>query len=265
MSFWQRFEDYLADIENDSKEGLDSLLKFIDAPEEPLELERILDNLFPLFDALHALRTFYADYDPSIDPSMWKNICLKLKLFPEFQEITSSFFYPKSVKSLFGESINHMSTYVAVWQQPGLIETRQKYYLLLAHCLIAVSILRDRMEEQKLSKLEISNYTSNIPNSLLAVRNLAHPKSILDSLSNLWKPPKDLLAELKGCQDKITDPLVTLFNYLLDVKYPPKRKKGETTYKPGKRRDIIPKLDLPVTAMKSIPTLTRVRRKWLVN
>lgn len=61
MNFWKEIQQYLID-KGYAQDSLDSLRKFIDAPDDPTELARIIENLQILLNFLNSLVDRYPDH-----------------------------------------------------------------------------------------------------------------------------------------------------------------------------------------------------------
>lgn len=143
MKLWKKLNDHL-EAKGHAENDLNSLLKFIDALEDPIELSRVINNFLQIIPNMNSLLQLYTGFDLSIPLFEWQNICLELIAGPT------------TVKMLVGTNKNGKMplrgyydtnpVYVALWQRPGSVSDRQKYFLLIAHCLIAIAVLRNRMD-----------------------------------------------------------------------------------------------------------------------
>jgi len=222
MNLWEVLCDHLSSKGHD-EDDLCSLRKFIDAIEDPIELPRVLENLLQITSFLQRIDKLYSEFDFHLPVSSWTAICVELKNDPAMQELLIA--TNKKGKMPLRGYYDTNPVYVAVWQRPGSVTGQQAYFQLLAHCLIAVTILRVRMNKQSslgVSEQELDNY--NISAALLAVRNLSLPENfnILELLPNLIVEPVDLLEILEKSNDKLS-PLKVLLKYLLSLRRPPHR------------------------------------------
>lgn len=246
MSLWQKFGDHLG-ANGFDKNNLCTLLKFIDAIEDPIELPRILDNLLQIIPCLQNLVKHYSGFDLGLPLSEWRAICLELKSAPEMRAMLNATI--KKGKMPLRKKYKTNPVYVAVWQRPGSPSDQHTYFQLLAHCLIAVDILRERTDKQKLNnvtKQELDDFKGNICRSLLTVRNLSTPENliILEALPDLNIAPEALLEIIKKRSDDF-DPLKVLLNYLLRIRKPTHRQEHAHTSPSEPRRKRDPRADLP--------------------
>jgi hypothetical protein len=238
MSLWQKISEHL-DNHGFDQNYLHSLLKFIDALE--IELPRIIDNLLLLLPALNRLINHYSGFDFNIPIPKWEAICRELKNSPALQQMLAE--TNKKGKMPLRKKYVSNPVYVAIWQRPDSPSGQRTYYMLLAHFLIAVAILRGRMAEQahlNLSEQEQDNFNGNIIASLLAVRNLSLPKNLatLEAFNDLNIAPDDLLEILDGSSKKFA-PLKVILSYLLRLKKRPHRKEhgNQETSEPEAKRN----------------------------
>lgn len=246
MSFWKKIGEHL-EVYGFDKNDLHTLLKFIDAIDPPIELHRVIDNFLQIIPCLHSLIELYSGFDLGLPLSKWQNICLELKSAPEMQELHIA--TNKRGKMPLKGKYDTNPVYVAVWQRPGSPSDQQTYFQLLAHCLIAVAILRERTDKQKLhnvSKRELDDFKGNIYRALLTIRNLAMPEnlSILEALPNLSVDPQALLGIIEKSSDALA-PLKVLLKYLLHIRKPQHRqdRTKQPLSEPG--RKLVPQTDLP--------------------
>lgn len=244
MTSWEAIIDWL-DAKGYEKENIDAFLIFIDAIDNPIEFQRVLDNLLQIIPCLINIHDQYTGFDLNIPLSYWHHICLKLKSDSAMQRLLLA--TRKPGKMPLRGYYDTKPVYVAVWQRPGSLSCQHTYFQLLAHCLIAVTILRKRMIKQKkqgVAKQELDNY--NINDALLAVRNLTIPENlnILESLSALNVSPKELLGILEKSDVGLV-PLKVLLKYLLSIRRPPHRQEHSYPHFPGLPRKTHPPTDLP--------------------
>lgn len=244
MNVWEIFSDHLGGVGYDEKD-LSTLLKFIDALEPPVELPRVLGNFLQIIPCLQRLIKQYSGFDLAFPFSEWSDICLELKSAPAMQELLVA--TNKKGKMPLRGNYDTNPVYVAIWHRPGSPSNQQTYFQLLAHCLIAVAILRGRTDKQKLdkvSKQELDNF--NINAALLAVRNLsvAENLNILEALPDLNVPPEELLRYLEKTNEALA-PLKVLLKYLLQLRKPPHRQEHANPLPSQPGRKLIPQTDLP--------------------
>ncbi len=245
MSFWKKIDGVCGFDEK----NLWALQKFIDATDPPIELPRVVDNFLQIIPYLQSLVKLYSGFDVEFPLSEWRAICLELGSAPEMQEMLNA--TNKKRKMPLKGKYDTNPVYVAVWQRPDSPSDQQTYFNLLAHCLIAVAILRERMNKQKnqgILKQELDNF--NINAALLAVRNtsLSENLNILKTLPDLNISPEALLGILEKSSDDLSDdlaPLKVLLKYLLHIRKPQHRKDHtkQPPLEPGRKSD--PRTDLP--------------------
>lgn len=229
MKLWKKLNDHL-EAKGYAENDLNSLLKFIDALENPIEFSRVLNNFLLIIPSMISLVKLYTGFDLSLPLFEWQNICLELISDPTTEKILIG--TNKSGKMPLKGCYDTNPVYVALWQRPGSSSDRQKYFLLIAHCLIAIAVLRNRMDAQELkgiSEQKFDNFKRNIITALLAVRNLSIPENwcILESLpSELNVAPKNLLDILEKSSEDLA-PLKVLLKYLLRIRKPPHRHEHE--------------------------------------
>jgi len=240
MSFWKEIGNYLESKGHD-QESLRKLLAFIDAIESPIELLRILPNLPKLFSCIDNLLGHYPELSTGIDPDIWKTICSTIAAHPDLAEMVSPF--QKKGKMPLHGYYGTNPAYVAVWQRPSAPTDQRTYFFLIAHILLAITILKERVDEQK---VPVPDFHGNRGAALLAVRNLASDENltILESLPDLNVPPEKLL-EILNKSDEHLSPLRVIFKYLLELRQPPHRQEGEVSRTPRKREQIDPRIHLP--------------------
>jgi hypothetical protein len=254
LSLWEKIGDHL-DVNGIDENNFNTLLKFIDAIENPIELPRVLDNLLQIIPCLQSLVKLYSGFDPSFPISEWRSICLELSSAPEMREMLNA--TSKKGKMPLKGKYDTNPVYVAVWQRPGSPSDQQTYFKLLAHCLIAVAILRERMNNQKNQgklKQELDNF--NINAALLAVRNTSLPENlnILEALPDLNVPPEALLVILEKSSEDLA-PLKVLLKYLLQLRKPPHRQEHANSLPEQPGRKQIPQTDLPALISESYSNL----------
>lgn len=244
MNLWIILCDYLG-AKGHEEDSLYTLQEFIDAVENPIELPRVLDNLLQIIPCIQLLIKQYSGFDLNIPLSEWLAICLELKSAPAMQEMLIA--TNKQGKMPLRGFYDSNPVYVAVWQRPGLPSDQRTYFQLLAHCLIAVTILRERMKKQKdqrVLKQELDNY--NINAALLAVRNisLSENLNILEALPYLDVSPKELLMILEKNSEDLA-PLKVLLKYLLSIRRPPHRQESASPHPHEPGRELNPQTGLP--------------------
>ena len=222
MNSWEKIGDHL-DTKGFDKDDFQTLMKFIDAIDHPIELPRVLENLLQIIPALASLSKLYSGFDLGIHLREWQAICLELKSAHAIQKML---IVPKKRgKMPLRGYYDKNPVYVAIWQRPGSPSDQRTYFQLLAHALIAVAILRERTDRQKnhgVLEQELDHF--NINSALLAVRNLSVPENlfILEALPDLTVGPETLLGIFeKSCDDLA--PLKVLLKYLLHIRRPPHR------------------------------------------
>jgi hypothetical protein len=220
MNFWTEIEEFLAE-KGFSSEILNSLRKFIDSPDLPLELPRVLENLILLLTHLDQIVTHYPEHLSETYNREWIAVSRKILSYPDWESITACY-CKKGKKPLTGCYEKHQ-VYVTVWTRPPYKTYWDWYFVLLAHVCLAASTLRKWMAEQQrnesLSTKDRDNYTSRISDALLSCRSLAENKNlpILDTLPDLDIPPMQLLEFLqKG--NKLFKEIAPLFRYLLKIR-----------------------------------------------
>lgn len=243
MSIWEQIGDYVIS-RGHRREHFDSLLTFIEAVDSPIELLRILNNLLQLTKHLNNIKYLYSEFELKIAPIEWSHICQEILAYPKLREIVPPA-RKKAKKPLYGNYKQHQ-VYVAIWQCPDSPNDQQIYFQLLAHCLLATSILRERMNAQiaqGIPQSKVNDFNNNIKDVVIAVRNLAIFKnlSILESLPDLNASPDTIFNDLANKHDLFT-PLRVLSTYLTEVKRPP-RKESTTIRGSRKRKKANPWLD----------------------
>lgn len=246
MSFWEQIGNY---IENrgHSREYFDVLLTFIKAPDTAIELPRILNNILQLMRHLENLRPLYFEFDVEIFPVEWSIICQEILAYPKLREIVPP--ERKKAKNPLQGYYKKHQVYIAIWQRPNSLNDQQSYFQLLAHCLLAISILKKRMNAQitqGIPDLKLNDFNSNINDVVVAARKVAISKNrpILESLPDLNAPPEIIFNELASGNDLFT-PLRVLSAYLSEAKKPRTRKKQFTKRTPRKNKKSSPWLKLP--------------------
>lgn len=231
MNVWEIFADHLGGGGYDEND-LNALLKFIDALEPPIALPRVLDNFLQIIPCLQSLAKLYSGIDNGILPlSKWRDICLELRSAPAMQELLIA--TNKKGKMPLWSKYRTNPVYVAIWQRPGSVTDQQNYFWLLAHCLIAVALLRARTDRQILNevlKQDLGDFKLHIKNALLAVRKLAIPANqiTLKTLPDLNLPPEILLQSIDKNNDALSSVSV-LLNDLIKYRKPAHRQKHATT------------------------------------
>jgi hypothetical protein len=256
MVTWEEIGAYLEDKGHDRK-NLKTLLAFIEATETPLELSRILQNLLQLLPYIADLIILYPEHGCEIHLAEWKSTCQEIQTYPKLT-IVAAPTRRKQKMPLWG-FYGSNQVYVAIWERPGSPLVQRTYFFLLAHCLLAIAFLRNRMEKEKRQEKsggEINNFNGNIKDVLLTIRNLAQDKNlhILESLPDHKVNPEELLEILNG-GDEMLAPLRVLFKYLFDFKRPPHRHEREHPHDTTTREKIDPRIDQPAEFIEISPNL----------
>jgi hypothetical protein len=256
MVTWEEIGAYL-DGKGHDRKNLKTLLAFIEATETPLELSRILQNILQLLPYIADLIVLYPGHGCEIHLAEWKSTCQEIQTHPRLTIVATPTRKKRKMplRGFYGSN----QVYVAIWERPGSPTVQRTYFFLLAHCLLAIAFLRNRMEKQKRqekSSEEIDDFNGNIKAVLLTVRNLAQDENlhILESLPDHKVNPEELLEILNG-GDEMLAPLRVLFKYLFDFKRPPHRHEREHSRHTITREKIDPRIDQPANLTEICPNL----------
>lgn len=246
MSSLPAFLDCL-DIKGYDPERVTLWMRFIDAPDPPIELARVIDNFVRTIPYLRNLIKLNPEYDLDIALSEWERFCSEIKTDPLLRKMLIE--TGKKGKMPLKGRYDSNPVYVAIWQRPVSASDQKVYFILLAHCLLAIAVLRNRMDKQKrhgLSKQVLDDFNGNIHSALLAVRNLtASDQTTLDTLPDLNVTPEKLLSILAKDDNEQLAPIRVLFKYFLDIRKPPHRQHDVGRQQRGPKREYAPRLDLP--------------------
>jgi hypothetical protein len=246
-SFWVDIEAYLVEKGHD-RDIFQDLLWFIEAPNTPSELPRILYNLFRLFSSIKQIIRHYPDDLIEIHPDEWIAICTSIADYPQISSLAAS--KKKKGKMPLRGFYDSNPVYIAIWERPVVTSAEDTYFLILAHVLVAIEALKERINNGSIQ--DDSDLKSNRLSALLAVRKLADydNQSILEALTELQVGPEGILAILNGADELLT-PLRVLFKYLLDLRKPPHREESEQARRRQQREGIPPAFSLPANISRA--------------
>jgi len=245
MIFWDLIESHI-NTKAISPTALCSFREFIEAPEPPTELRRVLANFHFLFARLISIVPYYdLHLAKEISPE-WKTVCKEILDHPDCDSLLSRLH--KSGKKPLTGIYNTNKVYVAIWTRPTDTLNCESYFSLLAHILLAVSTLRKWMEEQRqneeLTDEDRDDYNDRIKRVFLSIRNLADAKNsyVLKALPSLVTTPQEILEIIQDGGEQLSE-IVPLFRFLLKIRRPVHRHPVES---PGPRiRVVAPYLKYP--------------------
>lgn len=218
-NFAIHLEDHLISSGFDTR-SLNSLLDFVEAPEELIELARVVENFTHVLPHLRSLSRYYSDWSEPIGFQEWTTICQAILKLPNLNDWMRSY-SPTEIMPLRGYYDSN-KIYVALWERPLSPLNKLTYSPLLAHCLIAVDVLKHRMkasEESGNGDSDYLNYKNSIYHSLLFMRKTA--RSPIPQLPSLILPPRSLLDILNEKTGEDFHPIRLLYRYLLNLHRPP--------------------------------------------
>lgn len=222
---------WLSVIDKLENRGVDSsaifrMFAFIDSFEPPIELPVVLNSFRRTIPHIQKLIDYYPTCSASTDCEQWYKICSAILSSRDFDDLLLRTVRDGKMPLIGYYSISPV--YVALWQRPESDDCKDSYFKLLAHLLIIVRILRDRIE-CKLGH-DIEEYRKGIPGAigraLLDARNLTidYNLPLLKSLpDDLCIPPDELLAfldPLPHCEH-----IVTLIREMLKLGRRPHQRK----------------------------------------
>ncbi|ACD96559.1 hypothetical protein [Trichlorobacter lovleyi] len=221
MILWREIDEHLR-RKGIATEPLQSMCRFIEAFDPPIELYRSVNSLQAILPHLVELLSEYEYQNLDFNHKQWEDICKEIITSEQLRGYVES--TRKAGKMPLRGRYETNQIYVALWSRPDEETCQEMYLKLLAHYLFIRAVLLQRIEEQLEDNLQPENYGSCLDDALLAIRNLSNDDrrvKLLD-LPDLDRPFAEILDGLDA-NDSDFRHIRVLYKYFIGIRRPPRR------------------------------------------